>query len=115
MYGNFLRLLMSFYDGFGKKVLLLDKGLVGFSLTGFIKMMWNDVGHVSTYLTSQIIGILQSLVNLTVLQVILWSLSFHLLVKLLLVFQLTGEIHVRVSASGKNQWKIYRLHPTGNT
>lgn len=47
--------------------------------------------YVSTYLTSQRTGILQSLVNLALLQVILWSLSFHLLVKLLLVLQLLGR------------------------
>lgn len=53
-------------------------------------MTWNDAGYVSTYLTSQRTGILQSLVNLTLLQVILWFLSFHLLVKLLLVLHLLG-------------------------
>lgn len=42
----------------------------------------------STHLTCKCIGILQRLINLTVLQVILWSLSFHLLVKLLFVFHL---------------------------
>lgn len=44
----------------------------------------------STYLTSQRVGILQRLVNLTLLQVILWFLSFHLLVKLLLILHLFG-------------------------
>lgn len=43
---------------------------------------------LTTYLTSQHIGILQSLVNLALFQVILWSFSFHLLVKLLLVLHL---------------------------
>ena len=42
----------------------------------------------STYLTSQHVGILQVLVNLTVLQVILCLSSFHLLLMLLLVLQL---------------------------
>lgn len=44
----------------------------------------------NTYLTSQRVGILQRLVNLTLLKVILWSLSFHLLVKLLLILHLFG-------------------------
>lgn len=45
---------------------------------------------LSTYLTSEHVGILQSLVNLTLLQVILWPLSFHLLIKLFLVLHLFG-------------------------
>lgn len=51
-------------------------------------MMWRDAEMLSTYLTSKHVGILQSLVNLTLLQVILWPLSFHLLVKLFLVLHL---------------------------
>lgn len=43
---------------------------------------------LSTHLTGQSISILQSLVNLTLFQVILRPLSFQLLVKFLLVFQL---------------------------
>lgn len=42
----------------------------------------------STHLTSQCIRILQSLVNLTLFQVILWPLSFQLLVKFLFVLHL---------------------------
>lgn len=42
----------------------------------------------STYLTSQRVGVLQRLVNLTLFQVILRFLSFHLLVKLLLILHL---------------------------
>lgn len=77
-------------------------------------MIWIDT-DVSTYLTSQHIGILQSLVNLTLLQVILWSLSFHLLVKLLLVLHLLEWIHVRISLSRTcrvetNQRQIHRHH-----
>lgn len=44
----------------------------------------------NTYLTGQRVGILQRLVNLTLFQVILWFLSFHLLVKLLLILHLFG-------------------------
>lgn len=51
-------------------------------------MVWSDGCYVSTHLTGQHVGILQSLVNLTLLQVILWFLSFHLLIKLLLVLHL---------------------------
>lgn len=59
--------------------------------TMFLEVMWSDAAQVSTYLTSQHVGILQSLVNLTVLQVILWSLSFHLLVELFVVLHLIGK------------------------
>lgn len=44
----------------------------------------------NAYLTRQRVGILQRLVNLTLFQVILWFLSFHLLVKLLLILHLFG-------------------------
>ena len=54
------------------------------------------------YLTSQVGGILQGLVYLTVLQVILWLLSLHLLIKLLVVLHLekgAGHAQVKVSRS----------------
>lgn len=45
----------------------------------------------ATYLASQRVGVLVGLVNRTLLQVILRSLSLHFLVKLLLVLQLVGR------------------------
>lgn len=84
--------------------------------TMFLEVMWSAAAQVSTYLTSQHVGILQSLVNLTVLQVILWSLSFHLLVELFVVLHLIGKdiyiyIYTEVSVqlvetntSGRFQW-----------
>lgn len=49
------------------------------------------------YLTSESVCILQSLINLALFQVILWPLSFHLLVKLLLVLHLWRNTHWDVS------------------
>lgn len=46
------------------------------------------IRYASTHLTGQHTGFLESLVNLTFLQVILRFLSFHLLIKLLLVLHL---------------------------